>query len=142
MDSIDNIWEDHFDLIINDYTSSVYVDIMETFIGASIKVLLSILWFMLKAVSILQRWNISSRYLVGLCSEHFLCWRVRCSTLNLHPIINMVSQAEEWLPRHLQVTLEEHERRTLRYISNGLPMIWRQKIFLTHQYVEEVFYLG
>ena len=43
MDSIDNIWEDHFDLIINDYTSSVYVDIMETFIGASIKVLLSIL---------------------------------------------------------------------------------------------------
>ena len=36
--SLSQVWEDHFDLIINDYISSVYVDVMETFIGASIKV--------------------------------------------------------------------------------------------------------
>ena len=32
------VWEDVYDLIIRDYVSDVYVDVMETFIGASIKV--------------------------------------------------------------------------------------------------------
>ena len=32
------VWEDIYDLIIRDYVTDVYVDIMETFIAASIKV--------------------------------------------------------------------------------------------------------
>ena len=32
------VWEDIYDLIIRDYVTDVYVDVMETFIGASIKV--------------------------------------------------------------------------------------------------------
>ena len=38
LNGIYQVWEDIYDLIIRDYVTDVYVDVMETFIGASIKV--------------------------------------------------------------------------------------------------------
>lgn len=40
LNGVYQVWEDIYDLIIRDYVSDVYVDVMETFIGASIKVTL------------------------------------------------------------------------------------------------------
>ena len=42
-----DIWEDLYELIIKDYISDVYSDVIETFLGASIKVYELILNFLL-----------------------------------------------------------------------------------------------